>query len=98
MTPRPELKRAPWSSPRWASGLGGASPLFWRLAASLVLAVGAWAWATSRVRSAERATEVARADLSHQLEMARDTLEIMRTGRSGAARQYHAWGASRAAW
>jgi hypothetical protein len=49
------------------------------MAASLLLAVGAWAWASSRVRAAEHATEMARASLSHQLDMARDTLGIMQT-------------------
>ena len=78
VTPRPELKRRLVESALGIRPRRSFAPLL-ALAASLVLAVGAWAWATSRVRSAERATEVARANLSHQLEMARDTLEIMRT-------------------
>ena len=79
VTPRPELKRRTRRVERWVPGPRRSFAPLLALAASLVLAVGAWAWATSRVRSAERATEVAAAGLSRRLEMARDTLEIMRT-------------------
>jgi anti-sigma-K factor RskA len=78
VTPRPELKRRLVESALGIRPRRSFAPLL-AAAASLVLAVSAWTWATSRVRSAERTTEEARANLSHQLEMARDTLEIMRT-------------------
>ncbi|HEU5154098.1 MAG TPA: anti-sigma factor [Gemmatimonadales bacterium] len=78
VTPRPELKRRLVESALGIRPRRSFAPLL-AAAASLVLAVGAWAWATSRVRSAERAAERVRVSLSHQLEMARDTLEIMRS-------------------
>jgi len=78
VTPRPELKRRLVESALGIKARRSYAPLL-AMAASLILAVGAWAWASARVRSAERATEVAQANLSHQLDMARDTLGIMQT-------------------
>ena len=73
VTPRPELKRRLVESALGIRPRRSFAPLL-AAAASLVLAVGAWGWATSRVRSSERAT--ARRPLSR---MVRDTLEIMRS-------------------
>ena len=78
VTPRPELKRRLVESALGIRPRRSFAPLL-AAAASLVLAVGAWGWATARVRAAERATAEASDILSHELAMARDTLEIMRT-------------------
>jgi anti-sigma-K factor RskA len=78
VTPRPELKRRLVESALGIRPRRRIAPLL-AAAASLVLAVGAWGWATARVRAAERATAEASDILSHELAMARDTLEIMRT-------------------
>jgi len=78
VTPRPELKRRLVESALGIRPRRSFAPLL-AAAASLVLAVGAWGWATARVRAAERATAEASGILSHELAMARDTLEIMRT-------------------
>ena len=48
------------------------------LAASLLLAVGAWSWASYRVRGLERELGAQRGRLEQQLAMARDTLNIIR--------------------
>jgi anti-sigma-K factor RskA len=78
VTPRPELKRRLVESALGIRPRRSFAPLL-AAAASLVIAVGAWGWATARVRAAERATAEASDILSHELAMARDTLEIMRT-------------------
>jgi anti-sigma-K factor RskA len=78
VTPRPELKRRLIESALGIRPRRSFAPLL-AAAASIALVVGAWAWASARVRAAERTTEEARANLAHQLDMARDTLGIMRT-------------------
>ncbi len=78
VTPRPGLKRRLVDSALGIRPRRSIAPLL-AAAASLVLAVGAWGWATARVRASERATAEASDILSHELAMARDTLEIMRT-------------------
>ena len=78
VTPRPQLKRRLVESALGIRPRRSFAPLL-AAAASLVIAVGAWGWATARVRAAERATAEASDILSHELAMARDTLEIMRT-------------------
>jgi anti-sigma-K factor RskA len=76
--PRPGLTRqfvegalgSPARGRRWLVPAG--------LAASLLLAVGAWAWAIRKVSIAEATLEAQRSALSAELTMARDTLGIIR--------------------
>ena len=75
--PRPGLIRA------LAEGaLGPRRPSRWlataAVAASLMLALGAWLWASVTVRSLERRLAPQQVLLAHELAMARDTLGIIR--------------------
>ena len=76
--PRPGLTHAlvqgalgtRWSAPRWLVPAA--------LAASLVLALGAWFWASRTVHAFESQLATERERLGHELMLARDTLGIIR--------------------